>query len=300
MRTWTVTVRPEFAGRTVKFCLRRELGLTDRQISRLKWQPGGITCNGSPVRTNETVTPGDVLNVCVGERRPGGAFAPADVPVEVLYEDEDLLIVNKPAGLAVHGRSEKGDPTLGSALAHRYGAQTVFHPVNRLDKDTSGAMVVAKNGLIHDRLRRQLHTPDFVREYLALAEGTGFPPTGEIDAPLGPSGDGWKQWVCPEGKPARTRYETVAVGTDWTLLRVRPETGRTHQIRVHFAALGHPLLGDKLYGGEQTRLHRQGLHSSRVRLTHPVTGETVEAAAPLPEDLARVMGGMYVRKRLEM
>ncbi len=289
MREWTVTVRPEFAGRTVKFCLRRELGLTDRQISRLKWQPEGITCNGNPVRTNETVLPGDVLTVCVAEHRPGGAFAPADVPVEVLYEDDDLLIVNKPAGLAVHGRSEKGEPTLGGALAHRYGEKMVFHPVNRLDKDTSGAMVVAKSGLIHDRLRRQLHTPAFCREYLALAEGKGFPAAGEIDAPLGPSGDGWKQWVCAEGKPARTRYETVAVGEDWTLLRVRPETGRTHQIRVHFAALGHPLLGDKLYGGEQTRLQRQGLHSSRVGLTHPVTGVTIEVTAPLPEDLARVI-----------
>lgn len=289
MRILTYTVLPELAGRTVKYCLRRQFTLTDGMISSLKWRPGAITLNGTPVRTNAIVQAGDILAVEVGDVKPGGEFVPVEVPLDILYEDADLLILNKPAGLAVHGKSEKGDITLGNALAFRYGPDTLFHPVNRLDKDTSGAMVVAKNGYIHDRLRRVLHTGEFRREYLAVVVGQPNPPAGVINAPIGKSGEGWKREVRPDGQSAVTEYETVKTWEELSLLRLTLQTGRTHQIRVHMAHLGHPLLGDWLYGARDDRIPRHALHASRVVLCHPVTGRLVDVSAPLPEDLKKLI-----------
>lgn len=292
MRELTFTVPPEFDGRTVKFCLYRGLHFTEGQLKSLRWQPGAVTKQGAPVRMTDPVAAGDILTVTLKEKKTG-EFTPAALPLSILYEDEDLLIVDKPAGLAVHGRSEKGDPTLGSALAYHYGKDWVFRPVNRLDKDTSGAMVIAKSGYIHDRLRNQLHVDGFTREYRAIAGGIVTPIRGVIDRPIGRSGDGWKRTVCPEGQPALTVYETLAANAQATLLRVCPETGRTHQIRVHFASLGHPLLGDWLYGGDCTRLQRQALHSSRVRLIQPVTGAEIDVTAPMPADLSALLQELF-------
>ena len=287
MRMLDYTVPPEFHGRTVKFCLKHGLGLSDGAVSRIRWQTAGVTVNGDFARMTAVVRTGDVLTVPVGDLRPGGAFVPADIPVDVLFEDEDLFILNKPAGLAVHGRSEKGDATLGAVLAARYGTDAVFHPVNRLDKDTSGVMAVARSGYIHDRLRRMLHSPDFCREYLAVT--VGAPGCGRVDAPLGKVGPGWKQGVCPGGKPAVTAFETLKACDGLALVRCVPETGRTHQIRAHLAYLGCPLAGDRLYGTADDRIGRQALHAWRMRLTHPVTGVVLDVSAELPEDMKRLV-----------
>lgn len=289
MRTLTYTVPPEHHGRTVKFCLKHGLSLADGAISRIRWQTVGVTVNGVSAPMTAAVRAGDVLAVPVGDTRPGGAFAPVDLPLEILFEDEDLLIVNKPAGLAVHGKSERGDATLGSVLAAWYGPDTVFHPVSRLDKDTSGTMVVAKSGYIHDRLRRMLHTLEFQREYLAITVGMPDPAAGRINAPLGKTGDGWKRGVVLDGQAAVTEYETMQTWDDLALLRVTPRTGRTHQIRVHMAYLGCPLLGDRLYSAEDERIARHALHSARLRLVHPVTEEHVDVSADLPEDMKKLI-----------
>lgn len=288
MRTLTYTVPRSYDGRTVKFCLKHGLELADGAISRIRWQTEGVRVNGELARMVDEVSAGDVLTVPVGDTRPG-TFTPEDLPLDILYEDEDLLIVNKPAGLAVHGRREKGGVTLGEAMAFRYGAEMVFHPVNRLDKDTSGAMVAAKSGYIHDRLRRTLHSGDFYREYLAVTVGAPDPAAGRIDAPLGKTGDGWKRGVAPDGQPAVTEYETLNVWDGLALLRIIPRTGRTHQIRAHMAYLGCPLLGDKLYGTADARISRHALHSARIRLTHPITGEIIEVTADLPEDIKKLI-----------
>lgn len=285
MGIMTYTVLPELAGRTVKSCLKAHFQLSEGTISSLKWRHGAITLNGAPVRVNVIVQAGDILAVDVGDVKAGGAFAPVELPLDILWEDGDLIILNKPAGLAVHGKSEKGDITLGNALAFRYGTDAVFHPVNRLDKDTGGAMVVAKSGYVHDRLRKILHTEDFRREYLAVVAGEMDPPAGVIDLPIGKSGDGWKREVRPDGQRAITEYETVKTGEGLSLLRLTLHTGRTHQIRVHLAHLGHPLLGDWLYGTEDDRISRHALHASRVLLRHPITGQVLDVTAPLPEDM---------------
>ena len=247
MRRLTLTVTPEQAGRTVRSLLRRELRMADGAIARVKTVPDGICLNGAHARTVDRVAAGDTLTVRIDDKRSGGRFTPVAVPLDILYEDADLLALNKPAGMAVHGGYDRGDPTVANALAAYLGPDAIFHPVNRLDRGTSGVMLVARSGYVHDRLRRVLHTDGFRRTYLAVACGVGL------------------------------------------LLRVTPRTGRTHQIRVHFAALGHPLLGDALYGGDASLLARPALHSAAADLTQPVTGQLLHITAPVPDDL-RVFG----------
>ena len=181
MRRLTLTVTPEQAGRTVKSLLRRELHMADGAIARVKTVPDGICLNGVHACTVDRVAAGDVLTVRIDDKRSGGKFTPVAVPLDILYEDADLLALNKPAGMAVHGGYDRGEPTVANALAAYLGPDAVFHPVNRLDRGTSGVMLVARSGYVHDRLRRVLHTGDFRRTYLAVACGTGLPPRGTID-----------------------------------------------------------------------------------------------------------------------
>ena len=286
MRRLTLTVTPEQAGRTVKSLLRRELRMADGAIARVKTVPDGICLNGAHARTVDRVAAGDTLTVRIDDKRPGGRFSPVAVPLDILYEDADLLALNKPAGMAVHGGYDRGDPTVANALAAYLGPDAVFHPVNRLDPGTSGVMLVARSGYVHDRLRRVLHTDGFRRTYLAAACGTGLPVSGTIDLPIARADDGTtRRTTAPDGQPSVTDYTVLAERDGYTLLRVLPRTGRTHQIRVHFAALGHPLLGDALYGGDASLLARPALHSAAADLTQPVTGQPLHITAPVPEDL---------------
>ena len=156
MRRLTLTVTPEQAGRTVRSLLRRELRMADGAIARVKTVPDGICLNGAHARTVDRVAAGDTLTVRIDDKRTGGRFTPVAVPLDILYEDADLLALNKPAGMAVHGGYDRGDPTVANALAAYLGPDAVFHPVNRLDRGTSGVMLVARSGYVHDRLRRVL------------------------------------------------------------------------------------------------------------------------------------------------
>lgn len=285
-RTLTLTVSPEQAGRTVKSLLRRNLGVSDGMLARLRQRPDGILCNGSPIRTIDRVQAGDTLAVQVGDTRQGFRFEPMDVSLHILFEDDDLLVLDKPAGMAVHGRSDHGEPTVANALAYHLGADAVFHPVNRLDRGTSGVMAVAKSGYVHDRLRCALHTAAFQRTYLAAAEGAVTPPDGVIDLPVArETPGGIRRVVREDGAEAATEYRTLCVENGRTLLRVVPRTGRTHQIRVHFAAISHPLVGDWLYGTESADIARPALHSHALAFTHPVTGVRLRFTAPVPDDL---------------
>ena len=260
--------------------------MADGAIVRVKTVPDGICRNGVHARTVDRVAAGDVLTVRIDDKRSGGKFTPVAVPLDILYEDADLLALNKPAGMAVHGGYDRGEPTVANALAAYLGPDAVFHPVNRLDRGTSGVMLVARSGYVHDRLRRVLHTGDFRRTYLAVACGTGLPPRGTIDLPIARADDGSTRRIpAPGGQPSVTDYTVLAERDGCMLLRVAPRTGRTHQIRVHFAALGHPLLGDALYGGDTALLTRPALHSAAADFAQPVTGQSLHIIAPIPDDL---------------
>ena len=213
----------------------------------------------------------------------------------VVYEDEDMLVINKPAPLPTGASARQGGLTLESVMYSRYGGEAgwQFRPVNRLDKGTSGLMAAARTAHAHFALQRQLHTPAFTREYRALTVGAPEPPAGTVDLPIGREPDSLvKRRVAPDGRPCRTHYETLWRGGDTALLRLRLETGRTHQIRVHMAALGCPVLGDFLYGCEDERLPgRFALHSHVLACVQPVTGARLEFASAVPRELSRLAPG---------
>ncbi len=261
-------------------------------ISRIKQRETGILLNGLRVHTNHIVQKGDLLTVEIGDLPCTNPVEPIPIPLDILWEDLDLLILNKPAGLAVHGvtTKEKG-PTLANAFAFAFGPDQVFHPVNRLDRGTSGAMVIAKNSYVHDQLRMAFHTPNFYREYRGIVRGNISPPEGMIESPIGRAPDSIvRRQIAPDGKPARTFYTALQTSGDFTLLKLLPQTGRTHQIRLHLASIGFPLVGDWLYGKEEPDLiARPALHSYALRLRHPITQECLQVQAPIPKDMLKLM-----------
>lgn len=282
MKRLTLPVTEAQAGRTVESILRKELAMAAGQVSSAKFRPDGILLNGVRVRVTERAEAGDVLSVDISDRGENAA-APLDLPVDIVWEDAYLAVLDKPPGVEMYG---KNTPNLAGILSNMWGKDIEFHPVNRLDVGTSGLMVAAKDGYTHDRLRRLLHTDAFIREYLAVAEGSVAPARGTVELPIsrGPV-EGTRRAVDPDGLPSRTDYEVLSVSRGRSLLRLRLHTGRTHQIRVHLSALGHPLVGDVMYGAADLALARPALHSHRIRLTHPLTGEALDLAVPLPENV---------------
>lgn len=280
------TVCPAQEGQTLGHVLKSALGIPAGMLSALKWREGGISLNGARAHTDARLRAGDILRVRLDEPGAVNDAAPVEMPLRFLYEDADLAVLDKPAGLVVHGAAE-GPPTLLNALAARWGREQPVYPVHRLDRGTSGLLVLAKNPYAAERLRRALHTARFVREYLALAAGAPPQVRGVIDAPLSPvPGERGRYAVDERGRAARSDYERLASFPGGSLLRLRLHTGRTHQIRAHLAYLGCPLWGDIRYGGPaDALLRRPALHAAFIQAEHPVTGETLRLVSPLPEDL---------------
>lgn len=293
MRILTYTVTPEEDGRMVKGILRGSLQLSYTLLKSLKWRENAILLNGQSVHVNAIVHAGDVVSVALSERTPREDLYCANAAKpDIVYEDDDLLVLNKPAGVAMHPKSgDASAPSLAAMLTSYLGEGSVPHFVSRLDKGTSGLLIAAKSGYVHDRLRRALHSSDLRREYRAVAVGRVEPPYGVIDAPIGRAeGSIIRRCVRTDGLPSLTEYETLQVNDRFTLLRLRPQTGRTHQLRVHMAYLGHPLAGDWLYGTEdKTLIARPALHSYELWFTQPVTGQELHFTAPIPQDMQRLM-----------
>lgn len=293
MRILTYTVTPEEEGRMVKGILRGSLQLSYTLLKSLKWRENAILLNGQSVHVNTIVHAGDTVSVVLSERTPREDLYCANAAKpDIVYEDDDLLVLNKPAGVAMHPKSgDASAPSLAAMLTSYLGEGSVPHFVSRLDKGTSGLLIAAKNGYVHDRLRRALHSSDLRREYRAVAVGRVEPPYGVIDAPIGRAeGSIIRRCVRADGLPSLTEYETLQVSGRFTLLRLRPQTGRTHQLRVHMAYLGHPLAGDWLYGTEdKTLIARPALHSYELWFTQPVTGQKLHFTAPIPQDMQRLM-----------
>jgi len=291
MRERSIRIDPAANGRTVLSLLRRELACSDAHISRLKRRETGIRLNGARCYVTARVSTGDELTVEIGDR-PDGHIVPMAYPLCVIFEDEDLLVIDKPAGIAVHQSTRDPEElTLENAVCHYLGGGISPHPVSRLDRGTSGLMAFAKSGYVHERLRRQMHTAAYRRTYLGVATGRVDPPSGTIELPIGMAeGSTYQRAIRPDGQRAKTVYETLAVNDDFTLLRLVPETGRTHQLRLHLSAIGYPLAGDWLYGTEdRNRITRPALHSFELALAHPITGEELEFTSSLPDDMRRLI-----------
>ena len=296
MRTLTLTVDEAWDGSTVKHLLRARLHMAEGLIARIKLRETGLMRNGERVFTTARLHTGDVLCVEIGDESAVNEALPIAAPLTFVYEDEDIAVLNKSPDMAVHGSAGGQGCTVANALAALWGRDMAFHPVSRLDRGTSGIMVIAKSAYVHDLLRRMLHTNAFRREYLALARGEFPDDSGTVDLPVGRDiGAPTKRAVTPDGQPSRTEYTVLERFPAGALLRVRPFTGRTHQIRVHMAAIGHPLFGDALYGSPDDMLRRPALHSVYLSLRHPVTGERMELTAALPDDLREKMTALRRR-----
>lgn len=293
MRILTHTVLPEEEGRMVKGILRGSLQLSYTLLKSLKWRENAILLNGQSVHVNAIVHAGDVVSVALSEHTPReDLYCENTAAPNIVYEDEDLLVLNKPAGVAMHPKADDAAaPSLAVMLTGYLGEGSVPHFVSRLDKGTSGLLIAAKSGYVHDRLRRALHSSELRREYRAVAVGQVTPPCGVIDAPIGRAdGSIIRRCVREDGLVSRTEYEILQTTERFTLLRLRPETGRTHQLRVHMAYLGHPLAGDWLYGTEDKNLiARPALHSYELWFTQPITGQELHFTAPIPQDMQRLL-----------
>ena len=270
-------VTPEEDGRTVYDILRRGMSVSYTALKRAKWS-GGIRVNGEPAHTDRRVAAGEEVSIDWMAETPAYTPRPFALPVSVPWEDEHLMVVNKPAGLASQSSLNHPEDSLENALYTRAGCPEgyIFRPVNRLDKGTGGLMAVAKTAHAQHLLQTALHTSAFQRRYLALTDGIPPEREGTLDFPIGKApGATVKRQVCPEGKPSVTRYRTLWTGDGRALVLLALETGRTHQIRVHLSHIGCPVRGDFLYGTERPEEYPGcfALQSAALRLKHPLTGE---------------------------
>ncbi|MDO4492729.1 MAG: RluA family pseudouridine synthase [Clostridia bacterium] len=294
MQYRTMTIPPEFAGRTAESILKTEFGMSKTRISALKRRAMGVTLNGERIYTTVKVASGDVLRAEAGDLAPVPTAPPVPLPLDIVFEDEWLMVLNKPADLACQPTRDPEEVSVEHGLAAYLGKDTCAHPASRLDKMTSGLMTVAKSGYVHELLKKEMHTELFRKEYRGIATGKVVPAHGFVNEPIGFfEGSSYQRAVRPDGAPSLTEFEVLLQGGGLTLLRLVPHTGRTHQLRLHMAYLGYPLAGDFLYGTEEKELiGRAALHSYELWLRHPVTGEDLHFTASLPEDMRRLVARM--------
>lgn len=287
-RTLTYPIGEQDAGLSIEAYLKK-LGCSHHIRTHLKKTPEGILQNGVCAYTSRRLEAGDVLTLHLIEAEGSEQIAPIPLPLSIVYEDEDLLIINKPADMPIHPSQGNHENTLANACAWYFqerGESFVYRCINRLDRDTTGLLILAKNMLSACLLSRMVQKREIHRTYLAIAEGT-VPERGTISAPIARK-DGSAIERCVDflrGEHAVTHFERLAALKGYSLVKLQLETGRTHQIRVHMQYLGHPLPGDFIYCPHYTHIHRQALHSYQLEFPHPITGAPLCFTAPLPEDM---------------
>ncbi|MCB6508167.1 RluA family pseudouridine synthase [Dorea sp. 210702-DFI.3.125] len=281
------------AGLRVEQFLRRKR-YSGQNLSEIKRMPKSILVNGVHYYMRQELSKGDHLQVRICETQNSEKIPPTKLPLDIIYEDEDLLVLNKPAGMPIHPSLNNYTNSMANALAYYFQSQGkpfIFRCCNRLDRDTSGLTIVSKHLVSGSILSDMTKYREVHREYLAIARGSVTPSEGTIQAPLGrKEGTIIERTVDWEhGEDAVTHYKVVKEANGHSLVSLRLETGRTHQIRIHMKYLGYPLIGDYLYNPDMEYMTRQALHSHHMEFTHPITGEHMSFTAPLPEDMARVM-----------
>ena len=289
------------AGITVGAFLKLRLSLSSKMLKYLKYREDGILLNGERVTVRKVLRTGDLLVLATCDSSDQALLEPVDLDLPILFEDADLVVPNKPPRMPTHPSHDHYRDTVANALAFRYremGVPFVFRPVNRLDRDTSGLLLIARNKLAAGRMTAAMQEGKIRKTYLAVLQGDSLPAAGRIEAPLHRTAQSIiVREVCspnaPDAEPAATDYRVLARAGGCSLVAARPLTGRTHQLRVHFASLGHPILADDLYGTEDDRIGRQALHAYRLTFPHPTTGEELTLTAPLPADLSGLVDALF-------
>ena len=293
IRVLDYVVPEEDAGRRIDHFLRRQ-GLTGHTLVELKKWPEGVLLNGSPVYMVERLQPGDHLQLQIIEALSSPHIVPSDMPLDIRYEDDDIMVIHKPAGVPTHPSMNHYENTLANGLTAYFAAREepfVFRCCNRLDRDTSGLTLIAKHYAASGILSEMAARKEIMRRYLAIVRGRPDPPEGVIDVPLGRKpGSIIERMIDPEhGEQAVTHYRCLYSSNGHTLVELRLETGRTHQIRIHLQYLGYPLIGDYLYNPDYEWIGRQALHSCSLDFRHPMTGEPMHFEASMPPDMVHVL-----------
>lgn len=303
MKVYSQIVEPQDAGQRLDSFLARRLPDLSRTRIQALIEEGQIKIDRLAVKPNYKLKAGNRIEVAIPPPQALEVL-PESIPLDILYEDSDLAIINKPQGMVVHPAAGNYSGTMVNALLHRCqdlsGINGVLRPgiVHRIDKDTSGLLVIAKNDAAHRSLAKQIKDHTVKRIYLALVHGVIKEPAGIIDAPLGRDPRERKRMaIVAGGKQAVTNYYVLERFQDYTYLQLKLQTGRTHQIRVHLAYLGHPVVGDTKYGPKKPHfnLPGQALHAATLGLRHPRTGEMIEISAPLPGYFAKILGQLRHR-----
>lgn len=294
-RIITYTIDNASTGLRIEQYLRRR-GYSYQNLVRLKKMRESILLNGAWTYMRTAMKDGDILTVHIQEPESSPNIPPVKLPLDIVYEDEDIVVVNKPAGMPVHPSLNNYENSLANGLMYYYqeqGKPFIFRCTNRLDRDTSGLTVVAKHMVSSSILSSMGMRHEITREYLAIVRGALKPSEGTIDAPIGRTGSSLieRKIDFENGERAVTHYRVVEEQNGHSLVSLILETGRTHQIRVHMKYIGHPLVGDYLYNPDMEYIDRQALHSHRLSFTHPVTGEKMEFTAPALTDMRKILSG---------
>ena len=292
-----ILIDEALAGQCVRRVLQNELKLSTKMIKHLKYTPLGIAVNGQAVTVRYILKVGERLSLAVEDSESSPALAPVDLPLDILYEDDDIVVPAKPADMPTHPSHDHHTDTVANALAYRYqkeGIPFVFRPINRLDRNTSGLLLICRNKRAAGNLTQAMQKGEIKKTYLAVAVGEMKENEGVIDACLHRTKESIiVREVCspdaPDADAACTEYRVLAVENGHSLVLVRPLTGRTHQIRVHFAHAGHPLVGDDLYGTPSPLIGRHALHAYGLSFPHPMHGERMEFSAPLCADMQKLI-----------
>lgn len=285
---WTITENND--NMMIRDFLRQIAQFSKRLLVKAKSQDGKILVNGEFKTVRYVLKQGDILEIILPKEQLGNRMTPEEIPLSIVYEDDYILLLNKPAGMATIPSRHHPAGTIANGVLHYYAVKNIpstVHVVTRLDRDTSGLLLIAKNQYSHSLLSNLQKRHAIHRKYMAVVSGQMFNNRVTIDVPIGRKENSIiERTITAKGKKAITHYEVLKAFKNKTLLEVRLETGRTHQIRVHFSSIGHPLLGDDLYGGDTDGLNRQALHCSEISFQHPFTAEKMTFSSSLAKDIA--------------